>query len=131
MIMGCYGIGVNRCVAAVIEQHCDDNGIVWPMSVAPFKVSVVPVNVSDEVQMNMAEEIYNTLTAKGIDVLMDDRDERAGVKFKDADLMGAPIRITVGKGAKDGLVEYKLRSGGDVLNITPDEAITNVLELVK
>ncbi|MBR2847222.1 MAG: proline--tRNA ligase, partial [Clostridia bacterium] len=131
MIMGCYGIGVNRCVAAVIEQHCDENGIVWPMSVAPFKVEIVPVNVSDEVQMNMANELYNTLTAKGIDVLMDDRDERAGVKFKDADLMGAPIRITVGKGAKDGLVEYKLRAGGDVLNMTPDEAITNVLELVK
>ena len=101
------------------------------MSVAPFKVEIVPVNVSDEVQMNMANELYNTLTAKGIDVLMDDRDERAGVKFKDADLMGAPIRITVGKGAKDGLVEYKLRSGGDSVNMTPDEALAKVYELVK
>lgn len=128
MIMGCYGIGVNRCIAAVIEQNCDDNGIIWPMSVAPYKVVVVPVNVSDEVQMSMAEKIYNDFKARGIEVLMDDRNERAGVKFKDADLIGTPIRITVGKSAAEGLVEYKLRKGGDVLKLSPEEAVQEAVK---
>jgi len=109
IIMGCYGIGINRTLAAVIEQHNDENGIIWPVSVAPYQAIVVPVNCANEEQMAVAEEIYNKLKSRGIDALLDDRDERPGVKFKDADLIGIPVRITVGKKVGDGLVEYKLR----------------------
>lgn len=131
MIMGCYGIGVTRCLAAIIEQNYDENGIKWPIEVAPYHVIVVPVNTSDETQMNLANELYDKLRKAGADVIMDDRNERAGVKFKDADLIGIPVRITVGKTAADGVVEYKLRSGGDVEQITVDQAVANVTELIK
>lgn len=110
MIMGCYGIGVSRIVAATIEQSHDDNGIIWPAALAPFKVIIVPVNVSDEKVMSVAEALYKELSAAGIEVLMDDRDERAGIKFKDADLVGIPYRVTIGeKNLKDGNVEFKAR----------------------
>lgn len=102
VIMGCYGIGVNRCLAAVIEQNHDDNGIIWPVAVAPYKAVVVPVNVNDSIQANMAEEITKRLEDEGIEVIIDDRDERPGVKFKDWDLIGIPVRITVGKKAGEG-----------------------------
>lgn len=130
VIMGCYGIGVSRCIAAIIEQNCDDNGIIWPVAVAPYEVSVVPVNASDEVQMAVAEEIYAKLNAAGIETIMDDRDERAGVKFKDADLLGMPVRITVGKFAKDGIVEFKLRSSDEVLKMSPAEAADKAIEYI-
>ncbi len=130
VVMGCYGIGVNRCVAAIIEQNCDENGIIWPVNIAPYKVVIVPVNIGDEEQMAAAEKMYNEFKAKGIEVLMDDRDERAGVKFKDADLIGTPLRITVGKLIKDGLVEYKLRSGGEVEKLSPEEAVAKALEFI-
>lgn len=109
VIMGCYGIGVNRCIAAVIEQNHDDNGIIWPMCIAPYKTEIVVVNAGDTTQMGMAEELYTKLTESGIATLLDDRDERPGVKFKDADLIGIPVRITVGKKAADGIVEFKVR----------------------
>ncbi len=110
MIMGCYGIGVSRIVAATIEQSHDDNGIIWPVALAPFKVIIVPVNVSDEKVMSVAESLYKELGGAGIEVLMDDRDERAGIKFKDADLIGIPYRVTIGeKNLKDGKVEFKAR----------------------
>ena len=109
MVMGCYGIGVNRSMAAVIEQNNDDNGIIWPMAIAPYHVIVVPVNTTDRVQMETAEKIYKELINSGIEVLLDDRDERPGVKFKDADLIGIPIRITVGKKSGEGIIEYKMR----------------------
>lgn len=110
MVMGCYGIGVSRIVAATIEQSHDDNGIVWPVGLAPYTVVVVPVNVSDEQVRSTAEDIYRQLQAAGIDALIDDRDERAGIKFKDADLIGIPYRITVGeKNLKNGNVEFKAR----------------------
>ena len=128
--MGCYGIGVDRALASIIEEHHDDNGIVWPMTAAPYQVAIVPIKYDGTMQ-EVADTLYKELQAQGIEVLLDDRNERPGVKFKDADLMGAPIRITVGKGAKDGLVEYKLRSGGDSVNMTPDEALEKVYELVK
>ena len=108
--MGCYGIGINRTMAAIIEQHHDENGIKWPMSVAPYQVVIVPVAKKDEDQMRIAEEIYNDLKELGVEVLMDDRDERVGVKFKDLDLIGIPMRITVGKKIAEGEVEFKLRS---------------------
>ncbi len=131
LIMGCYGIGVSRCLAAIIEQHSDENGIIWPMSVAPYHVAVIPVNVKDEAQSALAEEIYNELTAKGIEAVLDDRDERVGVKFKDADLIGYPLRITVGKKAGEGIVEYKERKGGDMVELSVADAIAKVVDAVK
>lgn len=124
-IMGCYGIGVNRTLAAVIEQYSDENGIIWPVSAAPYQVIVVPVNMANEEQAALAEKIYNELRSKGIEVLMDDRDERPGVKFKDADLLGIPVRITVGKKASEGLVEYKLRKSQEVLEISAEQAMND------
>lgn len=131
LIMGCYGIGINRTMAAVIEQHHDENGIVWPMSVAPYKVIVVPAVFKSEEQMQTAEKLYNEIKALGIDVLLDDRNERAGVKFKDADLIGIPIRITVGKKIADGEVEFKLRSSSDVETIGLDSVIDRVKKEIK
>jgi prolyl-tRNA synthetase len=101
-------------MATIIEQHHDENGIIWPMSVAPYKCIVIPVAIKDEQQMAIAEEIYNSLKQLGVEVLMDDRDERAGVKFKDADLIGIPMRITVGKKVNEGKVEFKLRNSVDI-----------------
>jgi prolyl-tRNA synthetase len=108
-IMGCYGIGMTRTAAAAIERFHDKFGIIWPMAIAPYQVVVVPVNVLDETQMNLGMQIYQQLQAAGIEVVLDDRDERAGVKFKDADLIGFPIRVTAGKKAGEGLLEVKLR----------------------
>ncbi len=130
VIMGCYGIGVNRCIAAVVEQMADDNGIVWPVEIAPYKVIVVPVNVDNNEQMELAEKIYSELLAKGIDVIIDDRNERPGVKFKDADLIGIPVRITVGKRAPEGVVEYKLRTEKDSSDMTVKEAIEACLNYI-
>ncbi len=130
MVMGCYGIGVNRTMAAVIEQNNDENGIIWPISVAPYHVIVIPVNTGDAVQMELAEKIYSSLAALGVEVIMDDRDERPGVKFKDADLIGIPIRITVGKKAGEGLVEYKMRKDSEYTVMTADEAVENASKAV-
>ena len=110
LIMGCYGIGINRTMAAIIEQNNDDNGIIWPLAVAPFKVVVIPVVAKYEEQMRIANDLYDNLRSAGIEVMLDDRDERAGVKFKDADLIGIPMRITVGKKVNEGLVEFKQRN---------------------
>ena len=110
-VMGCYGIGVTRTMASIIEQHHDENGIVWPLAVAPYHVSVIPVNVRDEEQVRVANELYNQLISMGVEALLDDRNERAGVKFKDSELMGIPMRVTVGKKIGDGEVEFKLRNG--------------------
>ncbi|NMA02777.1 MAG: proline--tRNA ligase [Clostridia bacterium] len=127
--MGCYGIGVSRTLAAAVEQHNDENGIIWPKAIAPYLVTVIPVNNKDSQQMEYAEKIYTELQAKGIEVILDDRNERAGVKFKDADLIGFPIRITVGKKAiEEGIVEYKLRKESTVEEISMAEAIKKVVE---
>lgn len=131
LIMGCYGIGINRTMSAIIEQHHDENGIVWPMSVAPYKVIVVPAVFKSEEQMQTAEKLYNEIKALGIDVLLDDRNERAGVKFKDADLIGIPVRITVGKKIADGEVEFKLRSSSDTETISLDSVIDRVKKEIK
>ena len=112
-VMGCYGIGVTRTMASIIEQHHDENGIVWPLYVAPYHVSVIPVNIKDEEQMKVAEKLYNSLKDLGVEVLIDDRNERAGVKFKDSEIIGIPMRVTVGKKISEGAVEFKLRAGGD------------------
>ena len=132
IIMGCYGIGVERTVAAVIEQHHDENGIIWPLALAPYHVVVVPVNVKKEEHLENAEKIYNELQAAGVEVLLDDRNERAGFKFKDSDLLGIPMRITVGKDIVDGKVEFKLRKEADKEIISVDEVLDRVkAEFVK
>ena len=131
MIMGCYGIGVSRTLAAIIEQHYDENGIIWPMSVAPYQVIVVPTTSQDETVVKMAEEIHDALEKAGAEVLIDDREERAGVKFKDADLIGIPVRITVGRKAAEGKVEYKFRAGSEVVEMTAEEAIAAALKEIE
>ena len=130
IVMGCYGIGVTRTLAAVVEQHHDENGIIWPMSVAPYHVIITLVKPDDEAQANVAEEIYTSLKKAGVEVLLDDRKERPGVKFKDADLLGIPVRITVGKLAGEGKVEYKLRREAEKQEITVEEAIAKAIEIV-
>jgi prolyl-tRNA synthetase len=130
VIMGCSSITINKVLAAVIEQNHDDKGIVWPKSIAPYQVIIVLVSLKDEAQVKVAQDIYNHLTADGVEVLLDDRDERAGVKFNDADLIGIPIRITVGKKVKDDVVEFKLRGDQEVreLNIQDiDEEVSKAL----
>lgn len=127
MVMGCYGIGINRSMAAVIEQHHDENGIIWPMEVAPYQVIIVPVNVLDDTVMKISEDMYKRLTDAGVEVILDDRNERAGVKFMDADLVGIPIRINVGRKAADGIVEYKPRNTKEALNLTVEEAIDKIM----
>ena len=127
-IMGCYGIGITRTVASIIEQHNDENGIIWPLEVAPYHVSVIPANVKNEEQATKAEEIYNELRKMGVEALLDDRKERAGVKFKDSELMGIPMRITVGKMIGEGQVEFKLRNGGEVETLSIEEVYNRVRE---
>ncbi|WP_034449084.1 proline--tRNA ligase [Butyrivibrio sp. AE2032] len=129
MVMGCYGIGVSRVLAAIIEQYHDDDGIIWPSIVAPYKVIVVPTKANDEEIMGVAEKIYADLTAAGCEVLIDDRNERPGVKFKDADLLGIPLRITVGRRAGEGIVEVKRRDSSETAEITVDEAVKAAKEI--
>lgn len=130
LVMGCYGIGVSRTLAAVIEQHHDEDGIIWPVSVAPYHAIVTLVKPKDEEQAKVAEEIYQSLLVAGVEAVIDDRDERPGVKFKDADLLGFPIRITVGKRAGEGIVEYKLRRDSEKSELSVAEAIENAIKLV-
>ena len=131
IVMGCYGIGVSRTLAAIVEQHHDKDGIIWPVSVAPYHVIITLVKPEDSVQAQVAEKIYNELKAAGIEVLLDDRQERPGVKFKDADLLGIPVRITVGKLAQEGIVEYKLRREMEKSEKSVEEAIAEAICLIK
>ncbi|MSP71524.1 MAG: proline--tRNA ligase [Myxococcales bacterium] len=127
MVMGCYGIGVTRIMAAAIEQNHDENGIVWPPGLAPFAVHVLPLQMNVPEVVEAAEQLYVALTEAGIDVLLDDRDERAGSKFKDADLLGIPWRIAIGaRGIKDGNVELKPRRGGDAELVPLDQAVSMI-----
>ena len=129
--MGCYGIGVERTAAAIIEQHYDENGIKWPLSVAPYHVIVVPVNMKKEEQVENAEKIYKQLEAIGVETILDDRDERPGFKFKDAELIGIPMRITVGKDIVDGKVEFVLRETGEKELIAVEDIESRVREEFK
>jgi len=113
LVMGCYGVGVSRLAQAAVEQSYDDKGIIWPVAIAPYHAIVVAPNVNDEAQMSAAEQLYADLNAAGIETLFDDRKERAGVKFKDAELIGIPYRITTGRSLKDGKVEVFQRHTGD------------------
>ncbi|MCC4413568.1 proline--tRNA ligase [Limosilactobacillus reuteri] len=131
VIMGSYGIGVTRLLSAVAEQNADENGLVWPDSIAPFDVHVIPVNAKKEDQMAMADKIDQQLTEAGYEVLVDDRKERAGVKFADSDLIGIPIRVTVGKKAQDGIVEIKIRKTGETVEVKQEELVNTVGILLK
>jgi prolyl-tRNA synthetase len=130
MIMGCYGIGVSRTLAAVAEQYNDESGLVWPADLAPYQVHVIPVNMKDSTQSELAGDIYTSLKKEGFDVLMDDRQERPGVKFADSDLIGVPVRITVGKKASEGIIEMKIRKTGEVLELKLDEISAKLQELM-
>ena len=127
VVMGSYGIGLGRCMAALVEQNNDEKGVIWPLEIAPYKVGIVLINSGDEKQVEVAEKIYNNLQKIGIECLLDNRDERAGVKFNDMDLIGIPIRITVGNRIKDGLVEAKLRNSDTIRDIE----VNNIIEYIK
>lgn len=132
MEMGCYGIGITRTVAAAIEQHHDDNGIIWPMPLAPISVQIVPVNWNDAAIRQTAENLHDQLLAAGVDVLLDDRDERPGVKFKDADLLGVPLRVTIGsKTLARGMVELKRRTEKQATEVALDQIINAVVTASK
>lgn len=130
-IMGCYGIGISRTAAAAVEAHHDDWGIKWPLAIAPYHVTIVPVSTKDELQMTTANKIYKELLANGVEAVIDDRDERPGVKFKDADLIGFPFRITVGKTITEGNVEFVTRATGEKVAMKPEVAIKQVIDAVK
>ncbi len=130
-IMGCYGIGITRTAAAAVEAHHDEHGIKWPLAIAPYHVTVVPVSVKDELQMQTAQRIYDELLKNGVEAVIDDREERPGVKFKDADLIGFPYRITVGKTINEGNVEFVTRQTGEKEVVKPEEAIKRVIDAVK
>ena len=129
--MGSYGIGVGRCLAAIAEQRHDEKGLILPMSVAPYKVAIVIINSKDDKQIQIANELYQQFSRLGIDVLLDDRDERPGVKFNDMDLIGIPIRITVGKAIVDNQVEFKLRRDNDTTLVSLDLIIKNTLQVIE
>lgn len=129
--MGSYGVGVTRSVSAIVEQNYDEDGIIWPMTVAPYHVIVTVVNAKNEEQLALGEEIYNALKKEGIEVLLDDRKERAGVKFNDRDLIGIPLRITVGKMAMDKIVEYSTRKERVNEEVSAQDAINRAIETVK
>ncbi|MNX11250.1 Proline--tRNA ligase [compost metagenome] len=130
-VMGCYGIGVTRTAQAAVESLHDENGIKWPVAIAPYHLIIAPVNVADTEVLKVANDLYQEALQEGVEAVLDDRDERAGVKFKDADLIGYPVRITVGKTIKDGLVEMKFRMDGNTETVAIPEAIARVKGYVK
>ena len=129
-IMGCYGIGISRTAAAAVEAHYDEHGIKWPLAIAPYHAIVIPVSTKDEEQMRVANDIYVTLKKHGAEVVIDDRDERAGVKFKDADLIGFPYQIIVGKSIAEGNVEFKIRETDEKTAMKPEEAAEVVITAI-
>lgn len=131
MLMGCYGIGVSRLLAAIVEQHNDENGIIWPMCIAPYHVSVIPISMDDALQKQKAYEIYNQLQHLGLSCLIDDRKERPGVKFKDADLIGCPFRIVVGRDISEGKIEFKKRSESTSNIISLEDFYSIIKEEIK
>lgn len=131
MIMGCYGIGVSRTMAAVAEQFNDENGLVWPTNISPFDVHLIAVNMKDSAQADLAEELYSSLQQAGMEILLDDRQERPGVKFADSDLIGLPVRVTVGKKASEGIVEVKIRKNGEMQEVHKDDLADTLKNILK
>ena len=130
--MGSYGIGLERVMAAVIDQDADEDGIVWPISIAPYQVHILPVNVTHRETLDISEKIYCDLQSKGFDVLFDDRDERPGTKFKDADLLGIPVRLTIGeRGLKEDIVEIRHRSTKEVEKVKTESIQKRVIEIIR
>lgn len=129
-IMGCYGIGIDRTIAAVVEVSNDQNGIIWPITISPFEVIIVPISIKDEEIMKISENLYRELLEEGIDVAIDDREETAGVKFNDADLIGIPFKLIVGKKVKEGKVELKRRDNGEVYEIKIESLLPKVKEII-
>ena len=130
VVMGSYGIGIERILSAIVEQNNDEKGIIWPINVAPYKVAIVVINPKDEKQLSTGEELYSKLNKLGIDTLIDDRNERPGVKFNDMDLIGIPVRITIGKKVNDGMLEIKLRKEENSIEYKIDEAINKIEEII-
>jgi prolyl-tRNA synthetase len=129
--MGCYGIGITRLMAAAVEQNHDENGIIWSFPLAPFQVLLLPINYKEKAVREVTDDLYQKLSQNGLEVLLDDRDERPGVKFKDADLIGVPIRVTVGaKGLQKGIVEVRKRLGGETADVSLADAAQKIQSLV-
>ena len=132
IIMGCYGIGVTRIIAAFIEQNFDENGIVWSKELTPFQVILMPLNTADELSMKIAESIYNKLIEQNIEVIFDDRDIRAGIKFKDADLIGIPLQVIIGpKNIANNIIELKVRRSGQREEVSIDQASNRIMQIVQ
>jgi prolyl-tRNA synthetase len=131
LVMGCYGVGVSRLAQAAVEQSYDKDGIIWPIAIAPYHAIVVVPNISDEKQVKTAEKLYQDLKAAGVDTLLDDRDERAGVKFKDADLVGIPFRIVTGRSLKNGKVEVVKRATHESQDLPVDDVVATVQQWVQ
>ena len=130
--MGCYGIGVSRVMAAAIEQNHDDNGIIWPQAIAPFDIVLVPINLQkSEAVKTTTEQLYQQLTDAGLDVLLDDRNERPGVKFADMELIGIPYRVVIGdKGLQRGVLEYRARNASDSADIEIDKIVAHLCDAI-
>ena len=128
--MGCYGIGICRCMSAVVEQKNDEKGIIWPMSIAPYKVAIIIVNMENEKQVEAGNHLYQTFKKSNIDVLLDDRKERAGVKFNDMDLIGIPIRITIGNKIDEHIVELKKRDSDEIKEISIFDVLYTVQDII-
>lgn len=131
VIMGCYGIGIERIISAIVEQNNDEKGIIWPINVTPYKIAIVVINPKEESQINAGNMLYNTLNEMGIDTLIDDREERAGVKFNDIDLIGIPIRITIGKKITDNTLEIKIRGKEEVEECKIENALDRVKSIIE
>ncbi|MCH6545797.1 MAG: proline--tRNA ligase, partial [Deltaproteobacteria bacterium] len=129
--MGCYGIGITRLMAAAVEQNHDENGIIWSFPLAPFQVLLLPINYKEKAVREVTDDLYQKLSQNGLEILLDDRDERPGVKFKDADLIGVPIRVTLGaKGLQKGNVEVRKRLGGETVDVPVADAVPKIQSLV-
>jgi prolyl-tRNA synthetase len=131
LVMGCYGIGVGRTMAAAIEQNHDQQGIIWPKALAPFQVSILPLDMGDKPVMDLATKLYDSLQQAGLECLLDDRDVRPGIKFKDADLIGVPLKLTLGaRDLKANQVELKARKTGQTIKVPPQQALARVNQIL-
>ena len=131
VVMGCYGIGLGRCLASIVEQRNDENGIIWPMNIAPYKVAIVVIDTLNPDQMDAANHLYQELTDLGIETILDDRDVRPGVKFNDMDLIGIPIRITIGRKIVDHIVEMKRRNSDEVKEVSIFDVVYNMQDIIE
>ena len=129
--MGCYGLGLGRVLASIVEQNNDENGLIFSANIAPYQVAIVQIDMKDEKQSETANQLYENLKSKGFDVIFDDREERPGVKFKDMDLIGVPFRITIGKKINDDLVELKVRKTGIQEDISVDSIEKKIIKLIE